>query len=467
MTWHFPAEAHAAATPDRYAVCVDGKGLTWRALLDAGRLRQPRYASALEGVSTAILRADRHIDWFPHLIALLRAGQHIVLLDPESPAEEIQRIQQRTGATQVIDAAFRAEIDAQVDTETRAASDPADENVPSAAPWNPERILFTVMTSGTTGEPRPIDVSCEQVIFSTLGSAARLGSLPQDRWHAPLPLHHVGGIMVFLRALILGFCADYVSKFDPAHSAKVLQDGSAQLASFVPVMLSRIVQHSPKLTPHPSLRAILLGGAATPDALLQHAKRRDLPIARSWGMSETTSQIATAAPRDFDADLSPLPFAQITINKGILHVDGPQAHGGSLQTSDRGSLRQGRVQIHGRADDLFISGGENIDPLEIEQVLLEHHDVQDALVFGVPSEAWGHTITACIVSDTPLDATVLRTWCQRKLARFKLPKTFYFVHDIPRNALGKPSRKHAQELAMAHTQSPNPTWLKFSSGAES
>lgn len=461
MTWHFPAHAHAAAFPDQHAVSVDAAALTWRELLDASALRQSRYASALEGASCAILLADRTLEWFPHFLALLRANIRVVLLDPTSTDAERARAHERTGATHLIDASFRADIDAQLPDDS-----PADDLTP-AAPWDRDRILFTVMTSGTTGTPRPIDVSCEQVIFSTLGSAARLGSLPSDRWHAPLPLHHVGGIMVFLRALILGFEAAYVSHFDPAQSAAHLQDGSVQLASFVPVMLSRILEHSPDLRPHPSLRAILLGGAASPDALLAHAKRCDLPIAPSWGMSETASQIATAAPRDFDAKLSPLPFVQITEKQGVLHIDGPQAQGGAHTSSDRGSIDAGRIEIHGRADDLFISGGENIDPLEIEQVLLEHPLVQDALVFGVPSAQWGHTITACIVSDGPIEPAVLRTWCHQKIARYKLPKTFYFVHDIPRNALGKPSRKHAQELALAHTQSPNPAWLKFSSGAKS
>lgn len=457
MTRHFPAHAHAAARPHARAVSVDGEHLTWAQLLSLSAPLQACWTDALEGQERVLLVAHRNLRFFKHFVALVRAGVTVVLLAPDATADERARIQHLCGASSVLDLDAWAPIEAQAATCT---TEPKD-----AAPWNADRILFTVMTSGTTGDPRPIDVRCEQVIFSTLGSAARLGSLPSDRWHAPLPLHHVGGIMVFLRALILGFEAEYTSTFNAAYSAERLESGEVTLASFVPVMLTRILEHSPTLHTPETLRAILLGGAATPDALLKESSALELPIARSWGMSETTSQIATAPPGDFDAMLSPLPFAKITAREGILHIDAPQAQGGTLQTTDRGRVHDGRVEIHGRADDLFISGGENIDPLEIERVLLEAPNVREALVFGAPSEQWGHVVSAFVVSDTSVDDATLRAWCAKRLSGYKVPKAFHFVRTIPRNSLGKPSRKHALTLHLSMTEQNKGASSHSSSGA--
>lgn len=471
MTWHFPATAHAAAFPNKTAIRVDDLSLTWQELLDASAQARDRWRFAFGALHRVALVANRNLSFFIDFLGLIRAGFEVVLLDPDSTDAELAHAQRRTGAQALLYpeaslqtiSASATNQDGDARTNRQA---PAFEGGGDAA-WAPDRILFTIMTSGTTGDPRPIDVTCTQVIFSTLGSAARLGSLPQDCWHAPLPLHHVGGIMVFLRALILGFEAEYTSTFDASISAARLESGDVALASFVPVMLSRILTHAPALSPPPALRAILLGGAATPDALLEKAHALSLPIARSWGMSETTSQIATAAPGAYDDALAPLPFAQISSHDGLLQVDGPQAQGGALKTSDRGEVHQGRVIVHGRADDLFISGGENIDPLEIERILLQHPDIQEALVFGRPSEAWGRAVAACIVAHAPLTLTELRAWCSGKLAPYKMPKHLFLVKDLPRNALGKTSRKRAEDMTMSGELSSDSTPIDSSLGAKS
>lgn len=459
MTWHFPATAHAAAWSDQAAVCVDEAAWTWHELLDRSAHARDHWRERLQTPQRIVLRARRELAFFEVFLGLLRAGFDIVLLDPESTERELEHAQQSTHAHVLIDGQELLSL--------RPPSIASAFESGGDAVWAPERTLVTVMTSGTTGEPKAIGLSCEQVVFSTLASASRLGSLPSDRWHAPLPLHHVGGIMVFLRALILGFTAEYTSTFHAAVSATRLQSGEVTLASFVPVMLSRILEHRPNFTAVPALRAILLGGAATPDALLKDAQQRGLPIARSWGMSETASQIATAPPGHYHGGLAHLPFAHIYNQDGVLHVDGPQALHGHVRTSDRGTIHKGCIQIDGRADDLFISGGENIDPLEIERTLLEHAMIEEVLVFGVPSQRWGHAVIACIVGDERLDEARFRTWCAHKLSKHKIPKLFIFSSDIPRNALGKPSRKHARDMVINQRLYHDTDVLKSSLGAES
>jgi len=459
MTWHFPATAHGAAWGDKPAVSVDQDTWTWRELLERSLQQRDHWRRELPPNERVILLARRELDFFATFLGLIRAGIPVVLLNDASTTAERAHAQRTTHAHAVID---RAE-----DLSRRTTSHPPALEGGGDADWAPDRTLVTVMTSGTTGDPKAIDLSCEQVIFSTLGGVSRLGSLPTDRWHAPLPLHHVGGIMVFLRALILGFCAEYTTQFDAAHSAARLQSGDVTLASFVPVMLQRILECAPDFVAPQALRAILLGGAATPDALLEQAVARKLPIARSWGMSETASQIATAPPGQYHSGLAPLPFAHIYAQNDVLHVDGPQASGGYLQTSDRGTIADGRIQILGRADDLFISGGENIDPLEIERVLLQHAGVKEVLVFGVPSVRWGHAVAAYVVADDTVQEPALRTLCKAQLSTYKTPKLFIFSTEIPRNALGKVSRKRAREMVQEQELYQETNVQKSSLGAES
>lgn len=464
MSRNCPAYAHLASQPHALAVVIDDERLTWEQLFERTDGLQLAWTSAFSEDDRPMLVADRSMDFVLHFFACVRAGIAPILIAPAMPDEERQRIQRLTCANRIVDRQVRLEL--------AATGPPDDLQAPTAVTWDAERTLFVVMTSGTTGDPRPISILCEQVIFSTLGSAARLGALPHDRWYAPLPLHHVGGIMVFLRALILGFTAVYSHSFDPVLAAQQLSNGTITLASFVPVMLERILAVEPDLKLPSTLRAILIGGAACSPQLIESAKGLQLPIARSWGMSESASQIATAPPGQWDAALSPLPFADVSQENGILWIRGPQVQQGELQTSDRGRVDNHRVIIEGRADDVFISGGENIDPVEIESVLQSDPRVSHALVTGVPSRTWGHRIVAFVVPKDPtaVEASALQQLCAQKLEAFKVPKILHIVQDIPRNSLGKPSRAQAQRLHVELTQNsknPNHHVISSATGARS
>lgn len=459
MTWHFPATAHAAARPHARAVSVDGEALSWHELLTRSAELQRVWEAQLPVDARVLFPAERSLRFVVHFVAILRTGRHIVLVSPDATAEELAHARHAAQITHAVALQDLPALEARVAIHAEHASNSGDPRPTplEAAPWNPERVLLSVLTSGTTGKPKAIELSAEQVIFSTLGSAARLGSLPTDRWHAPLPLHHVGGIMVLLRALILGFEAEYTSHFDGAISAARLASGEVNIASFVPVMLERILDLAPNLQQPPNLRAILLGGAASPDALLRRAAAAGLPVARSWGMSETSSQIATAAPSNLDGPLAPLPFVRLEVEDARLVIDGPQALNGRFASADQGELVEGGVRVLGRADDIFISGGENVDPSEIERVLRAHPRVREALVVGVPSPRWGQeavAFIACVSAPSSLaaseseaqTASLLRAHCEAALERYKIPKSFYFVEDVPRNSMGKPSRKLAMDV---------------------
>lgn len=453
---HFPAYAHAAAAPERIALRIGEDTRTWSALVGRAEALAAAWLHQCPPATRSVgLVATRTIGALEHLYALILAGIPVVLLDPDATDEEARHAHEAGGVDLLAtDKVLRAvEARAHDDAAERTDAKPndaeqADAAGTNAAPWSADRVLVRVLSSGTTGLPKAIDLTAEQVIFSALGSAARLGSLPSDTWYVPLPWHHVGGVMVLLRGMILGFCAEYTLRFNALHALERLQSGEVTLASFVPVMLERILDAAPVDDAHPTfaptLRAVLVGGAATSSALLDAARRHRVPIARSWGMSETASQIATAEPGDWDSPLAPLPFARIAQDGHRLVLEGPHVTSGRLVTSDRGTLSARGVTVDGRADDVFISGGENIDPVEIERVVASHSTVRDVLVLGVPSDVWGQRPVAFVSGAGPDEEPALRALCAAALQKYKMPSLFFFVDDIPRNAMGKPSRKLAR-----------------------
>jgi O-succinylbenzoic acid--CoA ligase len=200
-------------------------------------------------------------------------------------------------------------------------------------------------------------------------------------------------------------------------------------------------------TPFPdALRAILLGGAPASEGLLLRAQELKLPLATTWGMTEAASQVATAFPGKLPEDGAvgpPLPFARVEEESGTLHIRGPIVDG-TLSTADRGSINErGEILVKGRKDDLIISGGENIDPREVEEALLSHPSIAEAGVIGIPDEKWGERMMAVLVAPPTQNrppAKEILSWCKERLGAHRTPREIRWQTALPRNAMGKLSR---------------------------
>jgi O-succinylbenzoic acid--CoA ligase len=180
--------------------------------------------------------------------------------------------------------------------------------------------------------------------------------------------------------------------------------------------------------------------------LLERCKRLNVPIALTWGMTETTSQVATTHPGEtVEAGCAgpPLAFARVHEGDEGLHVRGPIV-GRPLETHDRGHLdADGQIWIQGRRDDAITSGGETLDPAPIEAVLCDHPDIVDAAVIGKADSTWGQRPVAWLVrrSDAPpVGDDVLTRWCGERLSPAQLPARFHWADALPRDALGKLAR---------------------------
>jgi O-succinylbenzoic acid--CoA ligase len=352
-------------------------------------------------------------------------------------------------------------------------SDPAAPGPRDAAPCIDLDAAHTIVfTSGTTGRPRGVVLSAGNHLASARAAAARVGAAADDRWLACLPLHHVGGLAVLLRAVIAGGCVVVQRGFDPHEVARALREDGVTQLSLVPTALRRLLD-APGAAPC-ALRVLLLGGARSDRALVEAARARGWPVAPTYGLTETGSQIVTARPdepvhddgfvgtpldgtevRIVAADGRPARSGEpgvitvrgATVALGTLADDGaiePLAATGWLRTADRGVLdADGCLTVLGRADDVIVSGGENVTPEEVEAALLGHPAVADAGVAGVADAEWGQVVCAWIVPRAGVVPTLedLREGCGARLARHKLPRRLVLVSSLPRTPSGKLKRR--------------------------
>jgi O-succinylbenzoic acid--CoA ligase len=340
-------------------------------------------------------------------------------------------------------------------------------------PGDGDDILAVLYTSGTSGRPKGVCLTWSNFTASARAAEDRLGAAVYRRWLACMPLFHVGGLSILMRSVLFGGPVRLQSRFDPAAVSDALDGGDIAAISLVPTMLSRLLEHRGTRAAPRGLEVLLLGGAAAAPELVARALAAGYPVCPTYGLTEATSQVATAAPPREGArepspmlpvlgtevrivaqgrDVGPGTEGEIvargaTVMRGYLHDDEANARAlrdGWLQTGDIGYLdATGGLHVLDRRDDLVVSGGENVYPAEIEAVLLEHPAVEDAGVTGVPDADLGARVVAWVVTKPGCSASVesLQRHCRATLAGFKQPREFRFVTELPRNAAGKLQRR--------------------------
>lgn len=294
---------------------------------------------------------------------------------------------------------------------------------------------IVMFTSGTTAAARPVELTHANVLANAEGTARALGTTEADRWLCALPLVHVGGLMILLRAVIGGFSVLLDPPFDAARVAARLNAGEATLVSLVPTMLARVLDAG--LREPAELRAVVVGGAPLDAPLRRRAEDAGVRVVDAYGLTETASQITSDGR----------PFHNVRIHlaaDGEILVSGPMVAGGrELATGDLGRFDGDRLVVSGRKADTIVTGGENVAPAEVEAVLLAHPAVADAGVFGRPDPEWGEAVSAQVVLRPGASATPeeLSEWCRGRLARFQVPKVLTLTDRLPRTGSGKLLRR--------------------------
>jgi O-succinylbenzoic acid--CoA ligase len=354
------------------------------------------------------------------LHAILRVGAVAVPVDLRLGARERARVAEGTVAT----------IDGPV-VGTPAAEARLRDGHDLDAP------AIVVHTSGTSGQPKAVELTYGNWLWSALGSAVALGLDPGERWLCALPLTHVGGLSIILRSAIYATTAVVHARFETERVlAALMAHEGPTMVSLVPTTLQRLLDAG--LRDPPALRWALLGGAPSTTALQGRAAAAGVRVAPTYGLTEACSQVTTLGAPLFCTRV------RIAADKEIL-VSGPTVaprSGPVLATGDLGDWSSdGALRIVGRKADTIISGGENVAPAEIEAVLEAHPDVVEAAVHGRADPVWGEAVVATVVAEPDVEADDLLQWCAARLASYKVPKDIAFTTSLPRTGSGKLRRK--------------------------
>jgi O-succinylbenzoic acid--CoA ligase len=327
----------------------------------------------------------------------------------------------------------------------------------STAPELPT-VQAVLWTSGTEGRRRGVEITADALRHNAAASAERLGLAAQDRWHASLQLAHVGGLALVVRAAALGSAVVATGGFEARELDRLIDAGDVTHASLVPVMLRQILELRAGRRAPRSLKVLLLGGARTPPELVEEALAHGLPVALTYGLTEASSQVATAPPDEVRSDPRsvgrPLTGVELGIAAtGEILVRGPTLASGYrgdsgpltdpdgwLHTGDLGTLdRAGRLRVTGRISARIVTAGVSVDPDEVAGVLRSAPGVADCAVVGIPDARWGEVVVAAVVptAGSPVDLDALAAHQAPLLASSHRARRFRVVEALPRNPNGK------------------------------
>jgi O-succinylbenzoic acid--CoA ligase len=391
------------------------------------------------------------LDVIELMVALISAGVPFVALHPGLSQAQRDALSRRAGVSLVVESGWRS------------ASQGA---TPEPRVWQPaladdELPLAVMPTSGSSGDPKAVILSRRAFVASARASAENLGWQPGDRWLANLPLSHVGGLSILTRCLLARRTLA-VEPLRPNESAvhgvvRAIRERAVTMLSLVPTVLAQLLDLMDR--PPTTLRMVLLGGASASVELVTRAHSRGWPVVPTYGLTETCSQVATErlgnSPPS-DGSVGPvLPGTEVRITRGVIEVRGPTLFSGYLSsnqpaldsdgwfsTEDLGRITPaGRLIVLGRKDDVIVSGGENVHPVEIESVLQRHASVRRVCVFGVADERWGRVVAAAISPASAREhSSELSAMMRRELADHQRPRLVAFVDELNTTSTGKVDR---------------------------
>ncbi|RCW66918.1 o-succinylbenzoate--CoA ligase [Saliterribacillus persicus] len=472
-------------TPESLAVeTVSGEVITYRELREkaqdfAGKIKV-HYSKKLTG-QVAIL-AENSLDMVVAILGCTYLDCPLVLLNTKLSKKEWQYQVEDADVSLVICDSIYEEAVAEVTSDKVAVVCTSEIEKLSVVKTQFKThielsdVATLMYTSGTTGKAKAVEQSFENHWWSAISSALNLGIDTKDKWLVSLPLYHISGLSSLFKSLIYGMPILLMEKFDATFVHNAIMTKEVSIISVVSLTCKRLLEELGDDNYPSTFRCMLLGGGPAPLSLLEEAKEKQVPIFQTYGMTETCSQISTLAPTDAMDKIGsagkPLFPAELEIRgkDGVLEpltvgeivVKGPMValgyHNNSiatkesfrsnwLYTGDLGYVdNDGFLYVVDRRKDLIVSGGENVYPAEIENILLTHPLIKEAGVTGVPDEKWGSVPVAFVVSSQAINKKELEKFCKEKLATFKTPKDFCFVEALPRNATNKLVRHRLQEL---------------------
>lgn len=446
-----PLRSAALASPEAPAIVGSGGEISYGEL----DRRVTAAVARIEGLGVGegarvALYLPKSAGYIVLFLALIRAGHVACPLSTRLPPAAVAPLLRKAACQALIsdnknlDPAGARKLHPEALLDRHAGNDsPPLSDPPLLALGRPATVVFT---SGSTGEPKAALHIFGNHYYSALGSNANIALQPGDRWLHSLPLYHVGGLSILFRC-VLAQAAVALSRPDATLAEAITKTGATHV-SLVSTQLLRLLRE--ERLDATNLKAILLGGGPMPASLLDEAVSRGLPAYASYGLTEMASQVTAtrrgATREELRTSGRPLPYWEVAISEGgeILvrgetlfagYLDGdrldlPLDENGWFHTGDLGEIdAAGNLRVRGRMDNLFISGGENVQPEEIEEALLRLPGIEEAVVVPVPDEEFGQRPVAFVrMAGGVANPEALVRALGPVLPRFKIPISF---HGLP------------------------------------
>jgi len=331
-------------------------------------------------------------------------------------------------------------------------------------------------TGGTTGKPKGVVLTHSSILGNALNTIVSWGIVADDITPIFLPLFHTGGLNALtIPVLHAGGCAIIHQSFEPVSAITCIEEEKCTVALLVPTMYHSLIQCEEfSKNRVKSMKYFISGGAPCPLSIYEYFQEKEIPFKEGYGLTE-------AGPNNFYMDTRHAFFKKGSVGKPMMHneiklidedglavekgqvgeiwIKGPHLfesywkneeatkevlENGWFKTGDLGKQdEEGFYYIVGRKKDMIITGGENVYPIEIETVLDEHPSVSEIAVVGVPHKKWGEMVVAYVVVKEKflLSEEEVKTYCQQRLGKYKVPKQVYFLNELPKTPVGKIDKK--------------------------
>jgi fatty-acyl-CoA synthase len=491
---------NARRHPDR-AACIDEEGeFSYRELDEAAHgVANGLIEKGVKGGDGVAILARNH-RWF--LIAnfgAARVGARIILLNSEFSGPQIKEVAEREGAKLIIydDEYTKAVSKAEpplgklralgVNPDADEPSGSTDEtlaelikrNSKTPAPKASRHASIIILTSGTTGTPKGANRSTPPTLAPVGGILSHVPFKANEVTSLPAPMFHALGYLHGTIAMFLGSTLVLRRKFKPPLVLEDIEKHKATAMVVVPVMLSRILDAIEKMEKKPdlsSLRIVFVSGSQLGAELASRALKDIGPVVYNMYGSTEIAFATIAGPKDLERNAATVGPVVKGVKVRILDDNGnelPQGEvgrifvgnafpfegytgGGNKQIID-GLLSSGDVgyfdehgllYVSGRDDEMIVSGGENVFPAEVEDLISGHPEVVEATAIGVEDKEWGHRLRAFVVKkeDASLDEDTVKHYVRDHLARYKVPREVIFLEELPRNPTGKILKRELREM---------------------
>lgn len=464
-----PLRKTAITTPEATAILVNDEAVSALQLDSWVEAYKKLLQQHLSAGDRLLVLPTHSVEAVVIIWACFRAQVVFCPVNPSFPEAQIKQYSQRIGAHSWVDSRVDSRVDSWVADDAIGLNEMTELEKPQlTTPEKPvatvimldgERLCSLIATSGTTGVPKAVAHSLSNHWLSAKGSRTLIPLGSGDGWLLSLPLFHVGGFSIVVRCLQAG--AAMVMNQNKHSTRSSLRDSLNTLPithiSLVNTQLFRLVNGDEMNLKKTELKFILLGGGVASASLVKSVQRAGISLLTTYGLTEMSSQVCTGQPAFTEQGVTSgevLPFRRVKIDRNRILVAGETLclgyynngiiqpltdNNGWYHTGDRGQWIDDQIKILGRSDNMFISGGENIYPEEIEQALLDCKDIMQAVVVAVDDKEFGQRPVAFVKVCNGLVNEAFTKWClEGKISRFKIPDRIIPIpKELPPEFLGQ------------------------------